>query len=146
MSRKIVQVNTETGEILNGHFVYVERKSKSPFGRHFTMNQEALDILVKNLKGISEAKVLFTLLKWLDYENMILVQQKDIAHELNMQQPNVARSINKLADMGIILKGPKCGRNTSYQLNPSFAWKGSTINHRKILKERMSKAGLSVIE
>ncbi len=145
MSRKIVHVDAITGEIVDGYFAFIQRPRKSPFERHFTMNMDALKILAHNLKG-ENFKVLMILLGYLDYENMILIEQKKIADELNMKQSNVARSINKLADIGVILRGPKFGRGNSYKLNPSFGWRGTVTNHKKVLKERMSKAGLSIIE
>lgn len=145
MRKNIGQIDLNTGERIEGYIAVLQPKTKNGFTRHFTMNQEALDILADNLRG-SEFRVLMKLLKWLDYENLIQVQQNEIADELKMEKQNVNRSINKLIDVGILLKGPKIGKSCSYRLNPNFGWKGTAKNHRKALDDRMKKARMHVVE
>ncbi len=145
MRKKIGQIDLKTGELLEGYIAVLQPKIKNGFTRHFTMNQDALDILADNLKG-SEFRVLMKLLKWLDYENLIQIQQNEIADELKMEKQNVNRSINKLIDVGILLKGPKIGKSCSYRLNPNFGWKGKAKSHQKALKDRMEKAQMRIVE
>lgn len=139
MSNKITQINHETGEILDGVLVYVPKKRKSPFERHFTMNQDALKILAKELNH-EQFKVLMMLLADLDYENYIQITQQDIADSLGMKKSNVSRAVKGLINLRIVLEGPKVGRSKTYRLNEQFGWKGSVPNHKKALKN-----GLSVI-
>lgn len=47
--------------------------------------------------------------------------------------------------MGVLLRGPKAGRSSTFRLNPSFGWKGSASNHQKALKERMRASNISGI-
>lgn len=138
--KRISQVDLSTGEVVGSFVAVIRPKQKSSFERHFTMNQDALMILAKNLKG-EELRVLMVLLSELDYENYIQVPQMDIVEKLGMQRSNVSRSIKVLLDIGVILLGPKIGRSFSYRLNPQFGWKGTVTNHRKALKN-----GLCVIE
>jgi predicted transcriptional regulator len=146
MSRKkIAQFDLDTGEQIEGYIAVLQPRTKNGFERHFTMNQAALDILSENLDG-SELKVLLKLLKYLDYENLIQIQQKEIAEELKMDKSNLHRSIRILINFGVILKGPKIGKSCSYRLNPNFGWKGTAKNHQKALKERMQKAQMRVVE
>jgi predicted transcriptional regulator len=146
MSRvKIGQFNLNTGERIDGYIAVLQPKTKNGFKRHFTMNQEALDIISENLEG-AELKVLLKLLKYLDYENLIQIQQKEIADELKMNKSNLHRSITTLIKFGVILKGPKIGKSCSYRLNPNFGWKGTAKNHRKALDDRMKKARMHVVE
>ena len=145
MRKNIGQFDLNTGERIEGYIAVLQPKTKNGFTRHFTMNQDALDILADNLRG-SEFRVLMKLLKWLDYENLIQIQQNEIAEELKMEKQNVNRSINKLIEVGILLKGPKIGKSCSYRLNPNFGWKGKAKNHRRALEERMQKAQMRVVE
>jgi len=143
--KKIGQIDLNTGELIEGYIAVLQPKTKNGFERHFTMNQQALDIISENLEG-SEIKVLLKLLKYLDYENLIQVQQKEIADELKMQRSNLNRAISRLIEIGVILSGPKIGRTCSYRLNPKFGWKGKATSHRKALEDRMQKARMQVVE
>lgn len=139
MDNKIKQVNSDTGEILDGVLVWMPKKRVSPFERHFTMNQDALKILANKL-NYEQFRVLMMLLADLDYENYIQITQQDIASSLDMQKSNVSRAVKGLLDLKIVLEGPKVGRSKTYRLNEQFGWKGSIPNHKKALKN-----GLSVI-
>lgn len=138
--RKITQVDLETGEELGGFVAVIRPRQKSSFHRHFTMNQDALKILAKELTG-EQFKVLMIMLTELDYENFMQVAQADIAETLGMQKTHVSRAVRALLDIGVIFEGPKIGRSKSYRLNPQFGWKGTVTNHKKALKN-----GLSVIQ
>ena len=120
-------------------------KRQNGFDRHFSMNQDALDLLSRELHG-ADFKVLFQLLAVLNYENDIQVSQAAIARNLGMLPPSVNRSVKRLVEIGCILEGPKIGRSVTYRLNPSFAWKGSAANHKKALQDRMDEKGFSVVE
>jgi hypothetical protein len=67
-----------------------------------------------------------------------------------MQRQNFGRAVRKLEAIGLLLRGPKVGRSVTYQLNPSFGWKGSAKNHLKAidsgLKERMKARNMSVVD
>ena len=67
--------------------------------------------------------MLFSLLEVLDYENLIQVNQAEIARDLGMQRQNVQRSIKRLMELGVILEGVKIGVSRSYRLNQASAGK-----------------------
>ncbi len=69
------QFDRDTGEEVSGFVAFVQPKRKSSFQRHFTMNQDALKILAKELNG-EQTKVLLIMLGDLEYENYILIPQK----------------------------------------------------------------------
>jgi len=139
MDNKIKQVNSDTGEVLDGVLVWMPKKKISPFERHFTMNQDALKILANKL-NYEQFRVLMMLLADLDYENYIQITQQSIAESLDMQKSNVSRAVKGLLDLQIVLEGPKVGRSKTYRLNEQFGWKGTVSNHKRALKN-----GLSVI-
>ncbi|HGE0767514.1 TPA: hypothetical protein ACGKZD_004989 [Salmonella enterica subsp. enterica serovar Typhimurium] len=137
--QKITQIN-DHGEIVGGFVAVIRPKQKSAFQRHFTMNQDALRILAKELTG-EQFKVLMLMLADLDYENFIQIAQADIAQTLGMQKTHVSRAVRALLDVGVIFEGPKVGRSKTYRLNEQFGWKGTVTRHKQALKN-----GLSVIQ
>ena len=138
MNKRLQQIDSETGEIIDGFVAYVVPKRKNGFGQGWlAMAQNGAEILAQsNLSG-NDFKVLMKLLSVLDYENLIQVSQADVARELNMHRQHVQRSIKRLIDLGIVLEGVKIGISRSYRLNPNFGWKGSAKGHREALHEHL---------
>ncbi|MGL5037750.1 MAG: hypothetical protein ACRC6F_08460 [Aeromonas sp.] len=136
---RITQIN-DNGEIVGGFVAVIRPKQKSPFERHFTMNQTAL-LTIANELNHDQTRVLMAMLSDLDYENYIQISQVDIANALSMQKSHVSRAIKHLVEFGILEEGPKVGRSKTYILNRQFGWKGSVSNHKKAMKH-----GLSVIQ
>ena len=136
MNKRLQQIDSETGEIIDGFVAYVVPKRKNGFGQGWlAMAQNGAEILAQsNLSG-NDFKVLMKLLSVLDYENLIQVSQADVARELNMHRQHVQRSIKRLIDFGIVLEGVRIGISRSYRLNPNFGWKGSAKGHREALHE-----------
>ena len=138
MNKRLQQIDSETGEIIDGFVAYVVPKRKNGFGQGWlAMAQNGAEILAQsNLSG-NDFKVLMKLLSVLDYENLIQVSQADVARELNMHRQHVQRSIKRLIDLGIVLEGVRIGISRSYRLNPNFGWKGSAKGHREALQEHL---------
>ena len=132
MNKRLQQIDSETGEIIDGFVAYVVPKRKNGFGQGWlAMAQNGAEILSQsNLSG-NDFKVLMKLLSVLDYENLIQVSQADIARELDMHRQHVQRSIKRLLELGIVLEGVRIGISRSYRLNPNFGWKGSAKGHKK---------------
>ncbi|PZO93326.1 MAG: hypothetical protein DI617_08900 [Streptococcus pyogenes] len=147
MSKKrIIQVDGDTGEQIEGYVAILQPKTKNGFERWMSMSQQAFETLaMSNLTG-ETYRVLLQLLAVLDYENWIRVSSSEIAATLKMKTPNVSRATKKLVDQGVLIPGPKVGCSHTYRLNPSYGWKGSAKNHNNALKDRMKASGLSVIE
>lgn len=127
--RKVANIDTETGEILDGVFVHFSRK-RNPYGNGWVMNsQEALTELAKDkdLKWETH-RVLLYLLGRLDFENWILVRTQEIVNALEIKQPNVSRAITLLEKKGILVRGEKLGRSYAFRLNPHYGWKGKVKN------------------
>jgi hypothetical protein len=89
--------------------------------------------------------VLFYVLAKLDFENWINLNQSAGSDEIQMKRPNFARGLKKLVEIGVVLPGPKVGRNATFRLNPSYGWKGSAKGHNEALQARMRARGLSVV-
>lgn len=146
MQRTLQQFDSATGEMVDGFIAVIQPKQHNGFGGWFAMNQNALKAIRQaGLQG-RDYDVLFCLLEYLDFENLIQISQQDIANELQMERSHVNRSIKRLAELGLLLEGPKIGRSRTYRLNPSFGWKGSAKNHREALEERARTRGLGIIQ
>lgn len=148
--KKTVQIDSETGEVLGGSFVYVELgKNKNYFTEGWmAMAQKAAELFAKHRKDLGEEgfAVLFMLIAKLDFENHILLNQAELGREIGMLRQNVQLAIKRLIDLGALIEGPKKGQNRSYKLNPEFGWKGSVQNHTKAVanhKQRMKAAKIT---
>jgi DNA-binding MarR family transcriptional regulator len=152
--KKALQIDSETGEVLGGAFVYMElRKNKNYFREGWlAMAQTAAELFAKHRKELGEEgfAVLFMLIARLDFENHIVLNQAEIGREIGMARQNVQQAIRRLIGLGALVEGPKLKQSRSYKLNPEFGWKGSAQNHVKAVadhKKRMKKAGITgVIE
>jgi DNA-binding transcriptional ArsR family regulator len=146
--RVIGQHDAVTGEVLEGSMVFVPEKKKSAFGQDwFAMAQNALAFMAANRKIIGEEgfAVFCTIASRLDFENYIQINQAQLARELRMSAPSFSRAMKRLAELEIIVKGPKVGTSQTYRMNPSVGWKGSAKNHFTALQEAKAK-GWAVID
>lgn len=137
--KNVVSVDKDTGEKIEGVIVICGLK-RNPYAKGWIMNsQEALKLLATNEELTGENyKVLLYLLAILDFENWIQISQKEIANDLNMQKQRISRSIKKLEQKEIILRGEKIGRSFLFRLNPFYGWKGKvkTLEEYKREKEK----------
>ncbi|EIL6134483.1 MarR family transcriptional regulator [Salmonella enterica] len=111
------------------------------------MAQDAAMMFAQSDLGADDFRVLMSLMAKLDFENLLVLNQAEMARELKMQRQNVQRSVKRLIGMGALLEGPRIGISRSYRFNPQFGWKGSARNHVIALdqerKRRMAAAGIS---
>lgn len=146
---RVGSVDLETGELLPHVLVAVQRKVPNGFREGWVaMAQHALEMLAaSDLRG-DDFRVLLALLGRLDFENMIHVEQSEIAELLKMQRQHVNRSIKRLIATGALLEGPKVGRNRTYKLNPNYGWKGSGSEHQKALRtsDKAKERGFRVVK
>jgi hypothetical protein len=133
-------INENTGEYYGGGdheadspgtFVFFPRqkaKRKYP-GDGFVSFQEAFLELSKDreLRGYPRA-VLDFLLSKLNFENWIIVEQREVCAATGIDKGNVSRAFKLLLQKQILLAGPKVGRTPSYRLNTKYGWRGSVEN------------------
>lgn len=122
--RKLIQVDQETGEIEPGIAVLIPKRQKLR-GEFMLASSDGFLRLAKepDLTG-ADRRVLDVLMANLDFENYILLNHEYIAEYLEMRKQNVSRSIVKLVDKGILVRGAKSGKHNTYRLNAFFGWKG----------------------
>jgi hypothetical protein len=138
-TRRLGTHDTDTGEVLDGVAVWVGRKIVSPYGSQWMqVNQDALAEIAADKDLGAEAWRVFAFLNArLDFENLIVVQQTEIAAALDMPKQSVNRAMKLLAGKQIILRGPKLGGVGSYRLNPHYGWKGKVQNLTKARQARL---------
>lgn len=134
--KRMGQVDLETGEVIEEGFIaYVAPKRENAFGKRWlAMAQDMLDITAKSSLTGSDYKVLMLLLSRLDYENLLVINQSELARYIGMSRDNFNRCLRNLIDEGIILRGPRIGVSRSFRLNPTYGWKGTANNHKKAVK------------
>lgn len=145
--RRLRQIDESTGEILPGGFVaYVAPKRRNAFTAGWVaMAQDAATLIAQSDLEGQDLKVLFGLIGRLDFENLLVLNQAELAREIKMHRQHVNRSVRRLVHMGILLQGPRIGVSRSYRLNPRFGWKGSAQTHQKAMQERKQAAGITHI-
>ena len=131
MNRHMQQIDHQTGEVVEGFVAYVVPKRKNGFQKGWmAMAQEAMMMLAQsNLTG-NDMKVMWAMLARLDYENLIQVNQAEVAEQVGMNRHNVNRSIKKLIELGVVLEGVKIGVSRSYRLNLTSVGKVQLKGHR----------------
>lgn len=152
----LATVDLNTRDVKNGVFVYCPKKQHSLFSREgfVMMSQLRSDMLANSDLGLIDFRVLMKLIAILDMDNLIAINQTELANEMGLKRPNFSRSIKKLLSEEIIIEGAKLGQHKSYRLNAYYGWKGSTENHASALEadpiplsDRMKQSGIeSVID
>ncbi len=152
MTRRLGQFDQITGEILEDGFVaYVAPKRRNGFSQQgwLAMGQNAALMFAQRRDELGKEgfAVLMGALAKLDFENLLLLNQAELARELGMQRQNVQKGLKRLIAMGAILEGPRIGVSRAYRLNPEFGWKGSARGHVKALdslrQQRMKDARIT---
>ena len=132
------QVDLDTGEVIEEGFIaYVAPKRQNAFGSWMAMAQNMMEeVALSGLTG-NDYNVLMLMLSRLDYENLLVINQAELAAKLGITRSNFSRSLRRLIDEAIILKGPRIGVSRSFRLNPTFGWKGTASNHKKAVKSHL---------
>ena len=146
--KSIETVDTSTGEVLDGVFVDLPQRAKSPFGKDWlAVAQSALTFLAENRRTLGEEgfAVFCALASKLDWQNFILINQAEVARSLGMDRGNVNKSIRKLEAMGVLTRGPKSGVSPTFRLNPAVGWKGRQKEHFGALQQARAQ-GWRLIE
>lgn len=150
MQKRIGSVDLDTGELMEGAVLgmFFPKRQNGFREGWVAMSQQAMRALAVAQSDLTgrQLRVLLMVLGMLDMENFLLLSQAEIAKDLGLRPSHVSEAISRLVELGILIRGPKAGRSSTFRLNPRFGWKGSASNHNKALRERMQAAGLSVVK
>ena len=134
-------VDPDTGEVFLGLAVHLKKRYPKEVQEDgfMTVFRAAWDYLasIDDLAG-RDYRVLHRLLAQLDFENWISVSQQTIAEDLNLKQPDVAKSVKKLLKHQIIeqQKDPSDKRRSMYRFNPALGWMGDANQWKKYMAEK----------
>ena len=142
-SKKYLVVTDDEGNIKG----YFPLKSKNLGKDWVALYQKAISTIADMNLPNEQYRVFLKLLSKVDFENFLRVSQNDIAKELDMKQPNVAKAIKGLIGKNIIVEGPRAGLNKTYRLNPYVAHKGANRKESIInFEDELSKQGKNIID
>ena len=99
-------------------------KTNKPFAMVFYTNFS--DLLEEFNLGQTDLRVLFKVLEYVSFRNVISLTQKTIADELNLTVPQVNRSYKKLESAKIFYK-----HKGSIFLNPKYLVKGNLKDNKE---------------
>ncbi len=128
------RVDLETGEktrVLTNKPLY----EKILTGGWFMAMQDGFEWLSKqNLTG-EQLRVLLYVMSKMEFENFLLITQKEVAEKLGLKTPNVSRAFKLLVEKGILIEGARTGNVKSYKLDPNLGYKGKAKNLINDLRE-----------
>jgi len=144
-------IDKSTGEVIPLRTFQTEVLCVIPYRRKinnkrwFIMFQDFLKQLVKDkgLKG-QDYRVLIYLLSELDWDNWSHIPQRVISKETGIPQPEVAKSIKKLKEKGII-QVVKDSRSNKYRINPGFVWKGEYKKREAVVPSFEKKKEVEIV-
>lgn len=115
--------DSESGDVSSGMVLVPTRvRIKGPYA--LLMLDALGDLSEDRGVGVQEWRVLAKIISRMDFENWVRLPQSEIAESLRMRQPHVSRSLNALAERGILVRGPKVAGGYTYRLNSQFIWRG----------------------
>ncbi len=56
--------------------------------------------------------------------NYVYINQAEMARRLRITRANASLAIKRLVELGILIRGPKAGRNVSFMVSPAFCFFG----------------------
>jgi hypothetical protein len=116
-----------TGEVVDVQRVLVRTAVDMDFDKVWVA-QLALAV---ELVGGAAVKVLTTLIKTRNAENMVILSQREISEKADVDKSTVNRTIRLLIDKGIVAQI----RGGVYQLSPGMIWRGTHDHRMRVLVE-----------
>ena len=134
-------VLTDNDGFIKGYFPIKEKN----LGKGWVaLYQNAISAIADMNLPNEQYRVFLKLIAKTDFENYLRISQKQIAEELQMKQPNVAKAMKALKEKNIIIEGPPAGKFKTYRLNPYVGYKGKNRKHDILnFESEISKRDLS---
>lgn len=136
----------ENGEISTQPVLLHVAKKHIPagVGGWFVQWQETTMSLAENKDmTLTDWRVLAVLQGRLDFDNWIRMSQREIGKTIDVAQPNVSKSMQRLIELKVVLLGPSTRNVRTYRLNPALLFKGTM---RNAAKAKLNAPKLTVIE
>ena len=138
---------TENGDVsTQAVLLHVAKKhyASAELGGWFISWQEKTMELAQNKEmTLTDWRVLAVLQSELDFDNWIRISQSEIGVKIDVAQPNVSKSMQRLVKLQVVLLGPATRNVKTYRLNPTLAFKGLL---RNAVKAKRAAPNLTVVE
>lgn len=135
---KELGVYSPEGDVVIPAITLVRHKWK---GASFFMGfQDGFLEIAKKKMGGEATNVFLFLLGQIEYDNLLIISQIEIARELGMKKQNVSRAIKVLIKNEVLeINDPQRKRRQRFKLNDKFAWKGKLNKTLKSAPKRYEK-------
>lgn len=133
---KLSLFNPKTGEVFDNPLIVPKKHKKFKEESWMMLFQDGFKKLAKNrLLSGCDLRILFFMIYLSDFENLVITSQQNIARELDLTQPAVARSIKKLVESKCLHRVEKNGKHF-YGLNDCLVWKGKPENREALRRKK----------
>lgn len=117
-------------EIEDPNLVTVRKKDKMKGGEFIVVFQEAIKKLVLDADlGKNEYRILLYLMAETEFEREINDTLYNIAKNINLDQSNATKAMQKLESIGIVVRNVQL---RTFRLNYELAYKGAAKNYKKL--------------
>ena len=129
-------VNEQTGEVVD----LIRREPRGGWSQHVKLFQRMMGQLGREGRiGKEGWRVIAWLLGRLDWDNWLVVPQRELAEALGMSQQNVSRAIRQLCQEGVLLRAASPAPRSTYRLSAEFAYRGSRNGWEKRRREEQAE-------
>lgn len=109
-------------------------------GSFFMGFQEGFLEIAKMKMGAEAMNVFLFLLSQIEYDNLLIISQIEIARELGMKKQNVSRAIKTLIKNEVLeIRDPHRRRRQRFRLSDKFVWKGKLNKTLKAAPKKPEK-------
>lgn len=125
-------INQETGEVVD----LVRGTPRGGWGQHARLFLQTMGRLGREGRiGKEGWRVLACLLGRLDWDNWLVVPQRELAAALEMSQQNISRAIRQLREEGVLRQAAPPAPRSTYRLSAEFAYRGQYNGWQKRRRE-----------
>jgi predicted transcriptional regulator len=125
--------------------VFIKRDNRLKLPENVMVFQEFAYTASKFCSG-GALRTLMYLFSISGYENLIGIDIKTMAEELNVSEISIQRAMNELVKYNVINKFKNTGdrRRNDYFINPVAAWRGNSFARQKFMEQMEDKKQLSL--
>lgn len=110
--------------------------------KHVRLFQQTIDeVACKRVLGEESWCILGVLLGVLDWDNWLVIPQKQIGTRLGMTAPQVSRAMRQLKREGLIVQAEAPAPRSAYRLSAALAYRGSWNGWQKRRREETQDPG-----
>lgn len=110
----------------------VKKLSDTPHVR--TVNMGILHMITDPNLTYTDTKVLLFVISTMEFENIFLMSQTQIGHELGITRQSVTKALKTLVELSYVRVIGQIGRINVYGVNPRIAFKSRATNYEDMCR------------